>query len=87
MAQELEKMAGDLLKGDRAEALKQNAKEIRKLAQSTDGKKVRSLMGDEQKVAEALEKGDTETLKKLMTQVLSTEEGSRLAQQLMGLMR
>ncbi len=87
MAQELEKMAGDLLNGEKAAVLKQNAKEIRKLAQSSDGEKVRSLLGDEKKVAEALEKGDTETLKNLMTQVLSTEEGNRLAQQLMGLMR
>ena len=87
MAQELEKMAGDLLKGEKAAVLKQNAEEIRKLAQSSDGEKVRSLLGDEKKVAKALEKGDTETLKNLMAQVLSTEEGNRLAQQLMGLMR
>ena len=87
MAQELEKMAGDLLNGEKAEVLKQNEKELRKLALSSDGKKVRSLMGDEKKLAEALEKGDTETLKNLMTQVLNTEEGNRLAQQLKELMR
>ena len=80
-------MAGKLLDGEQVEALKHNAKDIRRLAQSADGRKVRELLGDEKTVARALENGDAETLKKLMSKVLSTEEGSRLAQQLMGLMR
>ena len=87
MAQELERGAEALLDGEQAEALKRNAKDIQKLAQSPDGKKVRALLGDEKAVAAALEQGDTDTLKALMAKVLSTEEGSRLAQQLMGLMR
>ena len=86
MAQELENMAASLLDGEQAEALRQNAKDIRKLAQSRDGQKVRALLGDEKQVAKALEQGDTEELRRLMSKVLSSEEGSRLAKQLMGLM-
>ena len=86
MAQELESMAASLLDGERAEALRHNAKDIRKLAQSRDGEKVRALLGDEEQVAKALEQGNTEELKKLMSKVLSSEEGSRLAKQLMELM-
>ena len=86
MAQELENMAASLLDGERAEALRQNAGDIRKLAESRDGQKVRALLGDEKQVAKALEQGDTEELRRLMTKVLSSEEGSRLAKQLMGLM-
>ncbi len=87
MAQDLERMAEGLLDRDKAEALNRNAKDIRKLAESPEGKKVRELLGDEKQVARALETGDAAELKKLMTKVLSTEEGTRLAQQLMGLMR
>ena len=86
MAQELENMAASLLDGERGEALRQNAKDIQRLAESKDGKKVRAMLGDEKQVAKALEQGNTEELKKLMSKVLSSEEGSRLAKQLMGLM-
>ena len=85
MTQELEKMAGALLNGEKAAALKENSQSIQKLAQSPDGKKVRALLGDEKQVAKALEQGNGEELKKLMTKVLSTEEGRRLAEQLKGL--
>lgn len=87
MAKELEQMAEGLLDPEKALALKQNSRDIRKLAESRDGQKVRALLGDEKQVARALETGDGEELKKLMNRVLSTEEGARLAQQLMGLMK
>ena len=83
MAQELENMAASLLDGERGEALRQNAKDIEKLARSRDGQRVRAMLGDEKQVAKALEQGDTEELRRLMTRVLSSEEGSRLARQLM----
>ena len=86
MAQELENMAASLLDGERAEALRHNAKDIQQLAQSADGQKVRALLGDEKQVAKALEQGDGEELRRLMTKVLSSEEGSRLAKQLMGIL-
>ena len=86
MPREPEDMAGALLGKDQAEALKKNSGEIQKLARSADGKRVRELLGDEKQVARALEQGDGEELKKLMTRVLSTQEGSRLAKQLMDLL-
>ena len=86
MAQELEKTVGDLLGEDQARSLKANAGDIRKLAESRDGKKVRKLLGDEQKVAKALETGDAAELKKVMERVLSTDEGKRLAGQLKDLL-
>ena len=87
MAQDLEQMAEGLLDPEKSRALKQNSRDIRKLAESPDGQKVRAMLGDEKQVARALETGNGEELKKLMSKVLSTEEGARLAQQLMGLMK
>ena len=87
MAQDLERMAEGLLDRDKAEALNRNAKDIRKLAESPEGKKVGERRGEEKQGGRALGRGDAAELKKLMTKVLSTEEGTRLAQQLMGLMR
>lgn len=86
MARELENMTGGFLDEDKAQALKANAGSIQKLAESADGKKVRRLLGDEKKVARALENGDAAELKQLMERVLSTDEGRRLAGQLKDLL-
>ena len=78
--------AEDLLPEEAARALKANAGSIRKLAESADGKKVRELLGDEEKAAKALETGDAAALKQILERVMSAEEGRRLANQLKDLL-
>ena len=78
--------AKDLLTEERARSLQANAESIQKLAESPEGRKVKKLLGDEQRAAKALETGDTAELKQIMERVLSTEEGRRLAGRLKDLL-
>ena len=60
--------------------------QLRKLTESADGQKVRSLLGDEKALAEAVEKGDAAVLQEALQKLLATPEGRRLFQQLGGMM-
>ena len=87
MSQKRESPAAEsLLTEERARSLQANAESIQKLAESPEGRKIRKLLGDEQKAAKALETGDTAELKQIMERVLSTEEGRRLAGRLKDLL-
>ena len=57
-------------------------KKLEALGQSPDGQKVRALLGDEQKLANAIQNGDAAALRQAMETVMSSEEGKRLFQQL-----
>ena len=80
MTREEEKL-GALLKSG---ALDQEG--LRKLEQSPDGQRVKVLLGDEKKLAEAVRKGDAKTLQAAMQTLISTPEGQRLFQTLGGMM-
>jgi len=60
--------------------------DIRRLAESEDGKRL-SKMIDPQAVEKAARSGDSAALKSLLDQVLSTEEGKRLAMGIQQLMK
>ncbi|MCR4770827.1 MAG: hypothetical protein K5855_00810 [Oscillospiraceae bacterium] len=81
MSGDYRRLAGSLM-GDGGSALEQNAETIQKLADSPDGRRVKALIGDEGRLASAVENGDTEALKSMMRSVLGTAEGARLAKQL-----
>lgn len=87
MSTDYQKLAGSLMGGNNAEELEKNAEAIQRLAKSEDGQKVKNLIGDERKLASALENGDTEALKNMVNTILSTAEGARLAEQLSGLLK
>lgn len=61
------------------------ADKIKKLALSEDGKKL-SAMFDAGAAAKAAENGDTDAMKNIVKDVLKSEEGKRLAEQLLKLM-
>jgi len=82
MPNDYEKLAGELLGKEGLDTLAANADALKKLAASPDGRKVKSLIGDQKKMTDALSKGDAETLQNIVRSVLSTEEGVRLAEQL-----
>ena len=60
--------------------------QLRKLTESADGQKVRSLLGDEKALAEAVQKGDAAVLRETLQKLLATPEGRRLFNQLGGMM-
>lgn len=82
MSLDYQALAGKFMGAQQAQALQNNAEDLRRLAESADGQKVRALLGDEEQMARALEQGDTEKLRQLMQSVLSSQEGARFAQQL-----
>lgn len=51
---------------------------LQEIADSTDGQKLADAL-DVQKIEQAARAGDTETLRQILTQVLSTDTGQRLA--------
>lgn len=51
---------------------------LQEIADSTDGQKLSGAL-DAQKIEQAARAGDTETLRQILTQVLSTDTGQRLA--------
>jgi len=51
---------------------------LQEIADSTDGQKLADVL-DAQKIEQAARAGDTETLRQILTQVLSTDTGQRLA--------
>ena len=60
--------------------------QLKRLTESRDGQKVRSLLGDEKALAQAVEKGDAAVLQGALQKLLATPEGRRLFQQLGGMM-
>ena len=51
---------------------------LQEIADSTDGQTLAGAL-DAQKIEQAARAGDTETLRQILTQVLSTDTGQRLA--------
>ena len=51
---------------------------LQEIADSTDGQKLADAL-DAQTIEQAARAGDTETLRQILTQVLSTDTGQRLA--------
>lgn len=77
--QNWEKIGQELQRSGQAEKLKT-------LANSADGQKL-SQMVDQQALAEAARKGDTEALRGLMSRLLATAEGQRLSGEIQKMLR
>ena len=86
MATDFKKAADEFLKT--AAGSKLDKKELGKIMDSEDGKKVKNMIeqGDTD-LMDAVRKGDMDTLKNTLAGVLQTEEGSRLADQIMKMMK
>ena len=62
------------------------ADDIKKLAESDDGVKLAGMI-DAQQIQQAAKAGDTEALKSLLSSVLQTQEGKRLAENVRKMMQ
>lgn len=71
---DLEKLGAELSKSGKGEKLKS-------IADSAEGKAI-SRMVDPARVEQAAKSGDTAALRDILSQVLSTDEGKRLAEKL-----
>ena len=71
---DLEKLGAELNKSGKGEKLKS-------IADSAEGKAI-SRMVDSARVEQAAKSGDTAVLRDILSQVLSTDEGKRLAEKL-----
>jgi phage baseplate assembly protein W len=87
MAIDFNKAAGDLLNTPAGAKLTGKQEELNKLIDSPEAQKVKDMLsGDEANVKAAIENGDMAVLKKTLSNILKTEEGSRLAEQLLKMM-
>lgn len=87
MAIDFNKAANDLLNTPAGSKLSGKQDELNKLIDSPEGQKVKDMLsGEETNVMAALEKGDVASLKKTLSNILKTEEGARLAEQLRKMM-
>ena len=86
MASDFKKVADEFLKSPAGSKIKKN--EFGKIMASSDGKKVKQMLesGDDN-LMDAMRKGDTDSLKNTLSKVLATEEGARLADQIMKMMK
>ena len=53
--------------------------DIKKLAESEDGQKIKGMI-DAEKIQQAARSGDSKALQEMLSAVLSTDEGKRLAE-------
>lgn len=70
-----------LMESREAQALMKNEGAVNALRESRDGQKLMELAG-KQDLAAAVEKGDTQRVQAAVAQMLSTESGKRLAEEL-----
>ncbi len=87
MNNRFDKMAQDLLNSPSGAKLSAHSSELQKLADSSDGQKVKEMLDRNGGLSDAFEKGDVEALRQKLAQVMQTDAGSRLAKQLSDLMK
>lgn len=87
MSTDFAAIAAALMSSGNKDLISGKQDKLQKLAESGDGKKIGAMLEDNQAFQRALEKGDTEALKKQISALLATEEGARLARQLSGIFK
>ncbi|MDR0838206.1 MAG: hypothetical protein LBN99_01030 [Oscillospiraceae bacterium] len=86
MSESIDKRAGEFLKTPEGQKLAEKRPELEKLVASSDGQRVRELLGGAE-LERAAKSGDIGTLAAAVKKALSTQEGARLAGQLRELMK
>lgn len=80
--------AGSFINPKDAERLSGKKDEIEKLANSSDGQKVKEMLSSSgTDLQDAMEKGDMETLRGAVSNILKTDAGARLYKQLTDMMK
>ncbi len=88
MDNDLGKMANDLLNSSEGAKLSEKKDDIEKLINSREGQNVKNMLsGNEANLKAAFANGDMSTLQQALAEVLKTEDGAKLAQQIQNLMK
>ena len=85
MSSDFQKAAADFMSSADGQKLAGKKAQIQRLAASSDGETVRSILNDGG-FADAVQKGDTQAIKNAINNVVNTEAGSRLLSQLRQMM-
>lgn len=88
MANDLGKLAGNFLNDEQAKKLSSKESDLMGLANTADGKKIRAIAEkDSANLEKAVQTGDLAGLQSTLKNILSTEEGVRLAKTLNDMMK
>ena len=82
MDNNLENIARSMLKSMGGEKLSEKMSELNKLAESIkiyNRQNLKQKLGDGSEILKAAQKGDSQTLQCLLSSILQTEEGARIA--------
>jgi len=87
MSTDFKKCAENLLNSESGGQVRRKKTEIQELANSPDGMKIKTMLDRNGALSDAVESGDITALKDVLSRVLSTDEGARLAKKLSELMK
>jgi len=87
MENNLENIALNMLRGMTGGKLSEKMPELSKLAESEDIKNLKDKFGDGSDILKAVQKGDSHALQCLLSSVLQTEEGARMAKTLSDMLK
>ena len=88
MDMDMGKMANDLLNTPTGTKLNEKKEDIEKLINSQEGQNVKNMLSvDEAGLKAAFARGDMDTLKNALAEVLKTEDGAKLAAQIQNLLK
>ncbi len=82
MNNEFEGLAIDMLNAMNSAKISEKVPDLKNLAMSEDGQRIKEKFADSDLVRKAMKSGDTGDLQRLLSSVLQTEEGQRLAKQI-----
>ena len=88
MTNDYSKMADDIFGAESGAKLAGKKSELSKLINTPDGKSVKKMLeSDGMNLKQAVQTGDVASLKETLSDILKTEEGARLAEQIMKMMK
>ncbi|HHT17464.1 MAG TPA: hypothetical protein GXZ77_07130 [Papillibacter sp.] len=88
MDKDFEKMAQELMNSPAASKLSGKKSELEKLMHTPEGKTIQGMLsGQEQNIMQAVSRGDMDVLKSTVSKILQTQEGAKLAEQIMKMMK
>ena len=86
MKNEFENIIG-MLSAVQNSKLSEKVPDLMQFADSADGQRLKEKFSGSEEIKKAMESGDTGSLQCLLTSVLQTEEGKRLAKQLSDMLK
>lgn len=87
MDNNLENIALNMLMSMGSGKLSEKMPELNKLAESEDVQNLKQKLGDGSDIMKAVQKGDSQALQCLLSSVLQTEEGARMAKTLSDMLK